>query len=361
MPVSPDRIELAPGIESDKIFNFAHELHKTFEVLRRNVSSQVVLQWLQKQVEFVLTEFGVGESLAIQPPTWQLVRLGPEGNLEVLSQTAQDYGNQLPSFLKAEGFPSPVREGLWRAYRGLAQAGAGEGYVRYSPTDFYRHLGSRYDVLEFYRVVETGSDGFRLVETRYVLLNILPDYARATVVNWHGERPSLPADVSPEQLISSPQKFRFSDLALRAQDPIAAHAAWLEQRFQQQLGRPMMAGDDDRSLYAMVETLVKDHVDQLRQLLLAEDNRAFIRKLKDLILKSQSGWAETKGLDPVRHLEDILAGRIVMGGVEGTLSFDADKDVFQVIRELFGWGTEGVKRQCRIHGEYAGNHCPQCA
>lgn len=361
MPVSPDRIELAPGIESHKIFNFAHELKKTFEVLSRNVSSQVVLQWLQKQVEFVLTEFGVGESLAIQPPTWQLVRLGPEGNLEVVSQAAQDYGDQLPSFLKAEGFPPAVKEGMWRTYSGLAQAGVGEGYVRYSPTDFYRHLGSRYDVLEVYRVVEAASDGFRLVESRYVLLNILPDYQRAAVVNWHDGRAGLPADVSPEQLISSPQKFRFSDFVLRSQDPIAAHAVWMEQKFQGQFGRRMMAGDNDRSLYAMVETLVKDHVGQLRQLLLAEDGRGFIHKLKELILTSQSGWARVKGMDPARHLEDILAGRIILGGVEGTLSFDPDKDVFQTIRELFGWESEGSKKQCLVHGEYDGDYCPECA
>ncbi|OGD63981.1 hypothetical protein A2160_03335 [Candidatus Beckwithbacteria bacterium RBG_13_42_9] len=345
-----------PGIET--IFVFSNELRKTFDALTDRVSPEVVLTWLQKQTEFVLSEFGVGESLSIQPPTWQLVRLAEE-NLQVKSAQAAEYGDQLPSFLLAEGFPEPVREGLFKVYHGLAQANVGDGFVRYSPTEFYKHLDSKFDVLEFYRVVEKRDDGSRLIESRYVLLDIFDSCKRAYIVNYHGQA-GMPIDADPSLLIASPQAFTYGQFALRAADPITAHARLLANRFQKQFGHSLLAGEDDQSLYKMIENLTARHISGLRNLLMSGDGFNFIKKLEGMILESQFEWAKIKGIDPRRHLDMILSGMIAVGGVEGSLTFNNLQDTLTNLFKSF-LDEFRTKNHCQIHGDYEGESCPGCS
>lgn len=351
-----ESIEFKPGVKVDHIFNVGHEIEKTFEALRKKVEPEVVMQWLQNQVKFVLSEFGVGEMLALQPPNYQLVR-NNQGVLQVMSAEASAYGDQLPSFLAAQGFPEPVREGLFKVYTGLAEAQTGEGFVRYSPTEFYQHLNSITDVLEIYRVIEAREDGSRLVEGRYVLLNVLPSSERAFVINWHNLKTGITAEASPDLLIASPQKFPFSNFSLRSEDPVAEHMSRLEQEFLQQFGHGLMYGDIDKSLYALVENLAARNIHELGRVLI---NGGFIEKLKALILLSQAKWARFKGIDPIKHLGDIFSGRIILGGSEGILSFDTDQEVLLTVDRILGLEKERSKKQCSVHGDYDGDNCPQC-
>jgi len=319
-------IQLFPGVDNDRVFNFAHELERAMPVLAEHARPEAVENWLGNQVRSFLAEFGVGETLSVQLPYWLVIETGEEGvNVSVFN--IPEYGEQSQSYTEVSDFPPAISEGLMQAYDLLSSAEKGEVVIIVSPTEFYQEYGSKNDVANLFRVVKVREDGSRLVEGRYLLLNILEDYQRAFLLNWYG-RAGIDANASPEKIVSSPQKLRLGETMLKEEDPMAAHALFLNQLFRQQFGKDLLAGESDLSLYGKITELVKTNLSFLYNSLFLEDREEskfqFFSKLKEMMIDCQGFWAEVKGIDVREHIERFLAGQLPIGGFH---SFEADSTI----------------------------------
>jgi len=314
-------VQLFPGrVDNDRVFNVAHELEGAIRVLAEHAKPKAVENWLGNQVSSFLAEFGMGETLAVQLPYWLVVETDEEGvNVSVLN--IPEYGEQSQSYVEAGDFRPAVHEGLMKAYKLLSEAEEGEVVIIVSPTELYQEYGSINDVANPFRVVKKREDGSRLVEGRYLLLNVLKNYERAFLLNWHGDRAGISADASPEEIVSSPQKFRLGERMLKKEDPMAAHALFLNQRFKQQFGKDLLAGESDLSLYGEITELVQANLSFLYNSLFLEDREEskfqFFSKLKEMIIDCQGFWAEVKGIDVKDHMRRFYAGYLPIGAFHG--------------------------------------------
>lgn len=349
-----------PGVDNDRLFNFAHELAKAQEVMQRYVAPHAVLHWLRNQTESFLAEFGVGEAFSIQPP-YRFKICDQNSSVKVFSSQAPEYGEQSASFRSAEGFPNEISEGLARAYRLLSVAEEGEGVIIVSPSDFYRDYGSRYDVANFFRVVEVQSDDSRLVEGRYTLLNgRLSDGERAFLLNWHGGESRIAGNTTPNEIVRTPQRFCYRERELREEDPIAAHVTFFARVFEQQFGKRLLWKERDQSMHKEVMGIVGRNLELLRSFLLAGNKKGFMGRLKAMMLESQSRWAEEEGIDPKRHLADLLEGRLIIGGIHPVIGMSTEDAFGGTDLNIFNLGAEKQKGQCAKHGKYEGDECPRC-
>lgn len=357
--------DLLPGMDNDKLFNAANEIARASEVLSKHLAPYAVLEWLRGQAEGFLAEFGFGESLSIQPPYWLEISK-TDADPQVFCLNLREYGEQAESYRDAPNFPEVVGEGLMSAYRMLSSAQAGEGVIIVSPTDFYKDYGSKYDVANFFRVVEVSKDGSRLVEGRYLLLNRgLTNYQRAFLLNWHSHEAHIPIDASAKRIVKSPQLFRFGELALNDEDPIAAHIDKLRRAFMSQFGKELLGGESDLSLYGVIRELVSQNLKSLHNFVLGKDEYSILRKLKDMMFSSQRVWAREREIDPDVHIEDILFGRTVIGGIHPATGESTDyyKDPFTgewIAGSECEVNADGRKECPKCHRIYEGEECPQC-
>lgn len=351
--------QFLPGVENDRLFSFANELKLAQEVLREHLAPQAVLSWLRHQVESFLTEFGVGEALSIQPSYWFELQ-SIDGDHQVFSLNIPEYGEQSESYVSVEGFPHATGEGLISAYRLLSSADAGDGVIIVSPTEFYEEYGSRYDVANLFRVVEVRDDGYRLVEGRFLLLNGgLTSYERAFLLNWHDLEARVSADASAHEIVRRPQRFHYREQILDEEDPIAAHAAFINYVFKQQFGKDLLGGDNDMAMYETVRELVDRRLHSLHQFLLVGDKERFIGSLRGMMFGSQREWARERGIDPEAHIQDILFGRVSVGGIHPITGLPVDDGLDSMLNGIESCGEVGSKH-CAEHGDYEGKACPEC-
>lgn len=353
-----ETVELLPGVTNDRLFNAANEIRRAAEVMRQYLRPHAVLQWVSQQTEGFLAEFGLGESLSIQPSYWFELR-DTNGFPGVFPLNIPEYGEQSASYREAPGFPSEIGLGLERAYRLLHEAQTGEGVVIVSPTNFYREYGSRFDVMNLFRVTKDDGAGTRVVEGRYVLLNgALADHERAFVLNWHNPEASVPSNTSPQLVVLSPQRFRYGEAALASRDPIVTHTQELERIFTRRFGKALLGGETDLGLYGVVRAVVASGAERLLRAVLASDAQRLLATLKELLVSSQRTWAGARGIDPDEHLADIFLGRRPIGGIHPITGLPVEDGSGMSLGEEDPCATD--VRRCAIHGEYEGGSCPQC-
>jgi len=342
-----------PGVSNERIFSFANELVNAQRVINEHLAPQAVLKWLTNQVEFFLTEFGVGEPLVIQPSYFlKIIKAGGEVKVGLLD--VDEYGNQAGSFENTDGFPEAIAKGLRRANEMLAEAKKGEGVVILSPTDFYQDFGSKYDVMNLFRVMEIGDDGSRVVEGRFLLLNGGLDSAeRVFLLNWHNDQVNIPLEATPDLIVSSPQQFSYGEDVLEKSDPMIKHTEMLRLNFRQRFNKDLLKGEVDWSSYERVKRLVGGQIHLLRELLLVREESGFVNKLKSMMIESQRLWAETNWIDPDIHIAAIFTGQLQLGGIH---PLTKESDPF-----ANSDGVENSVKKCRkCQSEYLGSGCPHC-
>lgn len=357
--IHAEAVELVPGVKNERLFHAANEFARASEVIRRYLHPHAVLHWIRHQAEGFLAEFGFGESLSIQPSYWLEIHT-TSGVPEVFPLNIPEYGEQSVSYLEAPDFPPDIGQGLGRAYRMLSDAETGEGVIIVSPTDFYKDFGSRFDVINLFRVVENDGLGIRMVEGRYLLLDgALADHERAFLLNWHNPKANVPADASPDLIVRSPQRFQFGSQELGATDPIVAHAEELERIFSERFGKALLGGESDLGLYELVRSLVDSGVEDLMRAVLDKDAQRLLTTLRTMMVTSQRSWASERGIDPDEHLLDIFSGRRPIGGIHPLTGLPVEETSGVGLDSGEPCESEGLRR-CVIHGEYEGESCPQC-
>ena len=108
---------------------------------------------------------------------------------------------------------------------------------------------------------------------------------------------------------------------LKKEDPMAGHALLLNQRFKQQFGKDLLAGESDLSLYGEITELVQANLSLLYNSLFLEDREEskfqFFSKLKEMMIDCQGFWAEVKGVDVKEHMRRFYAGDLPIGAFHG--------------------------------------------
>lgn len=330
---------------------------------RESEFREVVTKWVGTQVFFFLTEFGAGKTLSLQP-TYQSELLEEEGEVVAYAFNIRDYGDQKKSQISFEGIDEAVRLGLSRIYSLLGELPENHGLVRVSPTEFYKDFNSSYDVVELYRVVSVREDGSRVMEGRYVVLDgVLSREERMFVANIHTGYDLVNGVVGTDgevveyshtNLVMNPQRVVYDS---RSEDPTLLHVKDLNNLFRNKFGRDLVK-EIDIEMYHKIDHRVKENIEDLVELLMCNDRLGYVAKLKGMMFESQKEWAVSKGIDPVWHMNEIIAGRFAVGFEIGGFG----ESVWDPVAKKWydGGGVDG-KKHCFVHEEdYWGERCPRC-
>jgi hypothetical protein len=116
-----------------------------------------------------------------------------------------------------------------------------------------------------------------------------------------------------------------------------------------------LGGESNLDLYRTIRELVDEHLSSLNRAVIGKDEQGVLRKLKNMLIRSQRVWAHEQGIDPELHIDDITSGRLLLGGIHPVTGLPVrDGSVFD--SEPCGAET----KRCAEHGDYEGEECPVC-